>query len=758
MANKLRFCGMLALCAFLCLVSRPGSGMDIQQFYSFSTLQSFPEYVAYAPGEKGKPCLRLDLKIDLDGGDALAPDLGAMGVVADGVFYPRMDDAFLDASGVPRLPSYRVSYGSKAGSACFDTTGASKEQTPAPVIVVPDAKLILNGTPLRFRQAHALPGGVLMLPLDDFAALLNASYKLDGKALTITLPDRSTIANTIGDAVFTWSGDAGVRARANAASYLRDGKPYVQARAILQLLGGAVFVGPGQAAMSASYDDLLMRKQKRLHEELARVSESAAPTFDAPLVTVDPYDLSPLSALVVFATDAPTKVTVRVEGKDAYTTLEHEFPDYATSHAIPVYGLYPDADNAVTITAAPISGASLVKQLSIKTGALPQDINKVKVVKSVPGKMAPGLNFFDSPHKNGNYHMAIDANGDIRWYISDTSLNGGFMLTHLRNGNKIFSAGNVVPHSYNNIAAAYEVTPLGRIVKRYEVYGLHHDVREKADGNLIFAVSDPARVSQNDLIVEIDRNSGKQIRSWDLMDIVQVENYDTKPPYTGGLNNWLHNNAVCYVEKENAFIISGRHQNLLMKFDAGSGEVLWWFSDRMNHFKPGFDKTRLTPVEPGFEYPMSQHAVTQLPDGRIMLFDNRNDNIQLPDGSLDQSKLYSRAVIYEVDPAARTVREVWQYGKERGIELYSSYISDVDYLGENHYLLTFGGIYKSTDGIGYDHIMTPGKIRLAAERITIVVEVANDEVVGEFVLHGTKNSNSFKSERFPIYQNAVEAQ
>ena len=43
-----------------------------------------------------------------------------------------------------------------------------------------------------------------------------------------------------------------------------------------------------------------------------------------------------------------------------------------------------------------------------------------------------------------------------------------------------------------------------------------------------------------------------------------------------------------------------------------------------------------------------------------------------------------------------TISQVWQYGKERGSEFYSPYVSDVDYLENNHYLILSGGIsYKN---------------------------------------------------------------
>ena len=39
-----------------------------------------------------------------------------------------------------------------------------------------------------------------------------------------------------------------------------------------------------------------------------------------------------------------------------------------------------------------------------------------------------------------------------------------------------------------------------------------------------------------------------------------------------------------------------------------------------------------------------------------------------------------------------TIEQVWTYGKERGAQWYSSFISGAQYLGENNYWITSGGI------------------------------------------------------------------
>lgn len=121
-------------------------------------------------------------------------------------------------------------------------------------------------------------------------------------------------------------------------------------------------------------------------------------------------------------------------------------------------------------------------------------------------------------------------------------------------------------------------------------------------------------------------------------------------------------------------------------------------------------------------------------------------------GTVDQNKLYSRAVIYNIDENNKTVKQDWQYGKERGKELYSSFVNDVDYLGENHYLIDFGGQYKDDNGTVYDHIYTDAKIKNASNKTTTLIEILNDKVIFEAILYGNSNSNSYKAERKDIYQ------
>ena len=484
---------------------------------------------------------------------------------------------------------------------------------------------------------------------------------------------------------------------------------------------------------------------KSLEKELGKKHR-----MEEPFIVVDPFNISPLTALVIFTTDEPTKISVSIKGDDEYTTINHSFEVMSRKHMVPIYGLYPNRSNKVEIIAENKDGIIKTNVIEVKTDVLPSDISKVRVLVNKKEKVAKGLTFVDCPHVNGNYMLAIDTNGDIRWFLSEKKYNGSVMMTHLKNGNLLISNGEPIPNTYNNLPTVFEISPLGRVYAAYNVYGIHHDIRETKNGNLIMAVSKENRDSQNDFIVEVERISGKIVKTWDLKKILPMTDYKADKPYSGGSSNWFHNNAVWYDEEKGEFIVSGRHQNTVAKFDAGTNKLKWVLSKTIGKENEKIRPFLLKDIG-DFEYPTAQHAAMQLPDGKLMVLDNTNFDIVDSERNLLQDRMYTRAVIYDVNEKDMEVKQIWEYGKDRGRNLYSSFVSDVDYLGANHYLIDFGGKYIANNGHVFDHMYTPKNIKNQSNRQSTIVEILNNEVVWEIDLYGNLNSNTYKAERKDIY-------
>ena len=105
------------------------------------------------------------------------------------------------------------------------------------------------------------------------------------------------------------------------------------------------------------------------------------------------------------------------------------------------------------------------------------------------------------------------------------------------------------------------------------------------------------------------------------------------------------------------------------------------------------DKYFFTPVGDGeFGWQYEQHACVVLPDGDIMLLDNGHFRSKNKEKWILNRDNFTRGVRYRIDTEEMTIRQVWQYGKERGAEFFSPYISNVEYYDEGHYLVHSGGI------------------------------------------------------------------
>ena len=87
-----------------------------------------------------------------------------------------------------------------------------------------------------------------------------------------------------------------------------------------------------------------------------------------------------------------------------------------------------------------------------------------------------------------------------------------------------------------------------------------------------------------------------------------------------------------------------------------------------------------------------KHAATWLDDRHIMMFDNGMYRSKTEENAVDAEENYSRLVVYAVDLENKTIKQVKEYGKKRGYAYYSPYISDVDFLGNDQWLVTSGGI------------------------------------------------------------------
>lgn len=456
--------------------------------------------------------------------------------------------------------------------------------------------------------------------------------------------------------------------------------------------------------------------------------------FNEPKIIVNPYKNSPLAALVIFKTTDEIAPTIEIKGKDEKTTISHTFPA-SREHYLPIYGLYADYNNTVTMSYE-VNGQKNISVINIKTEPLPETVAKAEITSSNLEQLDNQLYFF-SPSGN-NLSAAYDINGDVRWYLDQKT---AWDNTRLKNGHLLISTERLANTPYY-MTGLYEIDLLGKIYNEYTIPGgYHHDYFEMPNGNLLIA-SDNFEITNNtveDYIVEVDRQSGNIVKKFNLKDILPTTN-------TGNENysesDWFHNNSVWYDENSDTVILSGRHQDAVIAINYTTGDLKWIIGDKTN-WPEEYANYFFTPIGEGFEWQWSQHAAMVTPEGNIFLFDNGNNKSKLAENYVPATQSYSRGVIYHLDYDAKTIEQVYQYGKERGAEFYSPYISDVDYLEADHYLISSGGIVKK-NGEAQNQ---PAGVIEANELSSITVEQKSGETIFEIKLP----INTYRAEKMSAY-------
>lgn len=190
---------------------------------------------------------------------------------------------------------------------------------------------------------------------------------------------------------------------------------------------------------------------------------------------------------------------------------------------------------------------------------------------------------------------------------------------------------------------------------------------------------------------------------------------------SGPGRNWAHVNSVDNDTEDDSIIISSRHQSAIIKI--GRDKQVKWILGSPVGWNKKYQNKMLTPVDSkgnkiicedttkcpgylsdkgGFDYTWTQHTafkIDSMSKGNILYlssFDN-GDSRGMEQPALPNMK-YSRAVIYKIDQKKMTVEQIWEYGKEKGYDWYSSVTSLVEYQRDKNSIFA----YYATAGMQFD--------------------------------------------------------
>lgn len=492
-------------------------------------------------------------------------------------------------------------------------------------------------------------------------------------------------------------------------------------------------------------------------------------TAENPLIVVNPYEVSPLTALVMFNTEKPSNISVTVKGKDESVDITNTFTETSKMHTIPILGLYSGANNEVIVDVNYEDGTTESYTYNIETEDVADDFYDVDMETNLDTDSHGDLIFFE-----GHRNFAVDNNGDIRWCFDGELLNGNMVspIRLLQNGNIAIFSGKVqkLPYYSNSV---FELNYLGKIVSEYDVPHSHHEIVELPNDNLLVPSKNPNRETEEDYIVEVDRNTGEIVKTIDLYDILDIEKVaddgylpvikqddddsrvsirDIIANITSESNKigWFHLNSMCY--DDGSLVVSGRHQDMVVCLDYCTEEIKWILTDPANKDLPeDLQEKLLIPTIDDFEYPYGQHAV-DYNDGLLTLYDNGNNRYDENGNPLNIEDRYSRGVVYSVDEDNMTIHQIWEFGQNESFDTYTPYIGDIDTLGENHYLINFGGMILK-NGKQYYSILEGFIGGGTASRI---VEIENGEIITNVMVNDDGYSNVYRASKRNIYEKQKE--
>lgn len=434
-------------------------------------------------------------------------------------------------------------------------------------------------------------------------------------------------------------------------------------------------------------------------------------------VELNPTGRAFLSAELSFETAEECAVSITVAGDEP---VSYSFEEYASSHSIPIIGLYPATDNTVTIELRTKEDAFTRHDILIKTDETPSYLPTIDVLTANAASMEPGMHLLGMHLGYGDYfgtHPTIfDNNGNVRWHLDlsdkETIL---WPVQVFSNGNFFFTDGEGV----------IEYDWLGNQINYWETLGYrgHHDLIELPNENFLISVQKYGSTvnvggaeieTTDDHIIELDRTTGTVVQEYDMRAILDVDRYDL----SFDAHDWFHMNAVWYDEDDDAILVSGRNQ-CVVKIDRATGDLIWIMAPHLGWGNAGRDGTGFdtkdylltavdgsgtpldsnyqlgTSIHSDFDWPWGQHAPIVLPNGNVAMFDNGYNRAF---GTADN---YSRGVEYNVNDAELTVQQVWEWGSDRGADFFSLIISDIDYLpNSQNRLITSGFVNGGDDFLG----------------------------------------------------------
>lgn len=420
-------------------------------------------------------------------------------------------------------------------------------------------------------------------------------------------------------------------------------------------------------------------------------------TLDRAKVYVNPYNANPLSAMIMFYTDDSTEVSVTVKGKNSDDfTINYGKSNY---HYIPVYGLYGDYDNTVVVTL----GDKTTKEFRIKTDKI--DMPSV-TTKSGNITSAGDLYLLTSPISMNSF--GLDGYGNVRWMLNDTYYHN---IKVLDNGHLLIGIDTDSTSGLPTVIR--EIDYLGRIYNEYTIdSGYLNDFFVKSNGNIIVTSKNADRITISDLVLEIDKNTGKIVKQIDVYKL--FESIDKA--FTDGIerDDYFYNSGIEYYEDTDTLLLTYWGGEMVVSIDYSDSKINWIFTNPEN--LPSTFDSYLLKGDDGFVYPKAMHQA-KLSGDTLKVLDNGYSTIKNETDLSNLKGSYSSVNTYTITDKKIALTNSYNDNKK-----YFSYaLGDLKTVGNGKDIILFG---RELDGVDYSK---GGSIHEYGNLSSVLLEVTNNK-------------------------------
>lgn len=499
---------------------------------------------------------------------------------------------------------------------------------------------------------------------------------------------------------------------------------------VIMLVGVFYFTSYGNRFLKnkeiiSAYGDIVQR-QAEMDKLIVKYQKENYPMENAKVI-LNPYELCPLTALIIFTTDDEESVSVYINEKKVTET------EKSRDHLIPIYGLYDNYENVVELRTN-----DQIQKYIIKTKAF--EGNKLIVEKTELEKLDNSL-YFLSPNFENN--AIYDKEGNLVWYI----LNGyAGDIEFLENGHFYISdpyqGTNGVKINYSSFL---EIDFLGKIYNQYvSDYGYHHELVPLKNNRMLILGNDDDSNFLESVIYIMNLKNGEIEMCFDMYDVLSDVDFEWVKKLGIGYDFVI--NSAQYFDESNKLLISVRGLNSIMMLDMNKKELEWIFGDKSNYSEK-FYKYILEPID-NTRFPAGQHSAFITDDGYLYIHNNDFDMIHNKGILLaDYTDNYSSFNLYKINLKDKTIQTEWEYssfGKE-----FSKVAGYLNILKNNNKLLTYGWSINQSAYTNVENILITDEKYLNA----VIEEVDDDD---NLLFRATSPDLVYRTYKTTLYSNKID--